>query len=261
MKPGNEFSRRELLALTGVGAVIKWPIHQLPWWRPKELGLAGAEFQIVRSNIKHKPSRRRYLLIHGDEETAREVLAQHMQTHSGVAFVVESKTRNVPIDADGATGEIDPNRMFSRRGAEVSLKHLNPKWTEDQVDAALALLDAERERFLDTVLPSNGELMVALHNNQTYSFTVEQPVSDQSALNQPDNPHNFFLCTEPGDYKLLAGSPYNVVLQRDMRAPDDGSLSRRAAARRLRYVNLEVKAGDAAHQQEMLDWVEKNLLQ
>lgn len=261
MKQANQFSRRDLLAMTGVGAIVKWPIHQVPWWRPKELAVAGAEFQIVRSNIKHKPSRRRYILIHGDEETAREILTAHMQSHSGTAFLVESKTRNVPIDGGGISGEIDPNRMFSRRGAEISLKNLNPKWTQPNLDAALDLLDREREHFLDTVLPSDGALMLALHNNREYSFTVEQPVSDQSAANQPDNPHAFFLCTDPNDYKLLAKSPYNVVLQRDMRAPDDGSLSRRAAARRLRYLNLEVKAGESAHQQEMLDWVEKNLPQ
>jgi hypothetical protein len=238
-----------------VGAVLRWPFHQLPWWRPKEVAIAGARFQIVRTKLKHKPSRRRYLLIHGDEQTAREVLSKHMQAHSGVAFLVEGQTRNVPIDS----GQIDPNRMFSRRGAEISLKNLNPTWNPEQIASALNLLDREREPFLNTVLPTDGALMVALHNNQQYSFDEEAPVSDQSARNQGDNPHAFFLCTDPADYKLLAGSPYNVVLQQYLRAPDDGSLSRRAAARRLRYVNLEVKEGDAARQQEMLDWVEQHL--
>jgi hypothetical protein len=250
-----EVSRREFLALGGVGAALRWPFRQLPWWRPKEVTIAGARFQILRSKRKHQPSRRHYLLIHGDEQTAREVLLQHMQSHSGVAFLVEGQTRNVPI----ASGQIDPNRMFSRRGAEVSLQSLNPTWTPAQVEAALDVLDREREPFLHTILPPEGGLMVALHNNQQYNFAEEEPVSDQSARNQPDNLHALFLCTDPADYKVLAGSPYNVVLQQHMRTPDDGSLSRRAAARRLRYVNLEVKEGDAARQREMLDWLERNL--
>ena len=254
MKP-NEYSRREMLAMAGVGTILKWPFHQLPWWRPKRVAIAGAEFEIVRSHIKHHPSRRRYLLIHGDEATARQILVKHMQSHSGTAFLAENQTRTIPIDS----GQIDPNRMFSRRGAEISLKSLNPGWSQAQLDAALDLLDREREPFLSTVLPSDGALMVALHNNTQYSFDSEAPVSDQSARNQPNQLHAFFLCTYPGDYALLAKSPYNVVLQRYMRAPDDGSLSRRAAARRLRYVNLEVGEGDAARQQEMLDWLEKNL--
>lgn len=255
MNQGREFSRREFLAFGGAVALVRSPFRHLPWWRPKEVAITGARFQIVRSKLKHKPSRRRYLLIHGDEQTAREVLLQHMRTHSGVAFVVEGTTRNVPI----ASGQIDPNRMFSRRGAEVSLKSLNPDWTAEQVGAALDLLDRERERFLDAILPSGRDLMVALHNNTEYSFADEEPVSDQSARNQPADLHAFFLCTDPADYKLLAASPYNAVLQRDLRTPDDGSLSRRAAARRLRYVNLEVKEGDAARQREMLDWVEEHL--
>ena len=257
MNRPKQYSRRDMLAMTGVGATLKWPFRQLPWWRPKQVAIAGAEFQIVRSKIKHQPSRRRYLLIHGDEETAREILTKHMQTHSGIAFLAENKTRNVAIDS----GQIDPNRMFSRRGAELSLKNLNPGWSQAQIETALDLLDREREPFLSVVLPSDGALMVALHNNTQYSFDSEAPASDQSAHNQPDQPHAFFLCTDAADFQLLAKSPYNVVLQRYMRAPDDGSLSRRAAARRLRYVNLEVGMGDAARQQEMLDWLEKNLPQ
>jgi len=251
-------SRRDMLAMSilgTVGTAAKWPIHQVPWWRPKQVAIAGAEFQIVRTHIKHRPSRRRYLLIHGDEETAREILVKHMETHSGIAFLAENKTRTIPIDS----GKIDPNRMFSRRGAELSLKSLNPAWPQEQIDRALDLLDHEREPFLHTVLPSDGALMIALHNNSQYSFDSEAPASDLSARNQPDQPHAFFLCTDPADYQLLAKSPYNAVLQQHMRAPDDGSLSRRAAARRLRYVNLEVKLGEPARQQEMLDWLEKNL--
>jgi hypothetical protein len=235
--------------------VVRSPFRHLPWWRPKEAVIAGARFQIVRSKLKHKPSRRRYILIHGDEQTAREVLMEHMRTHSGTAFLVEGNTRTVPI----ASGQIDPNRMFSPRGAEASLRLLNPGWTQEQMDAALALLEREREPFLDAILPGGRELMVALHNNTEYSFADEQPVSDQSARNQPDALHAFFLCTDPADYATLAASPYNVVLQQHMRTPDDGSLSRRAAARRLRYVNLEVKGGEGARQREMLECLEAHL--
>lgn len=255
MSQGREFSRREMLTFGGLAVVAASPFRHLPWWRPKETAMAGARFQILRSHLKHKPSRRRYLLIHGDEQTARQVLLGHMQTHSGVAFVAEGGTRNVPI----AGGQIDPNRMFSRRGAELSLKSLNPGWTAAQVGEALDLLDREREAFLATILPTGRDLMVALHNNTEYSFAEEEPLSDRSARNQPGDLHAFFLCTDPADFTALAASPYNVVLQAHMRAPDDGSLSRRAAARRLRYVNLEVKQGDAARQQEMLDWVEAHL--
>ena len=85
---------------------------------PRHIGLAGARFRIVRNGH----SKRRYLLIHGNEETARQVLEQHMQTHEGVAYVIESHTRLVTVESL----KMDPNRMFSRVGAEANLKQLNP---------------------------------------------------------------------------------------------------------------------------------------
>ena len=65
------------------------------------------------------------------------------------------------------------------------------------------------------------------------------------SLREPGNPHAFFLCTDPRDFEVLKTSPYNVVLQQRAPAQDDGSLSRLAAARGFRYVNLEVAAGQA----------------
>jgi len=249
VREGNAVSRREFLAFAGIGGTL---FGWLPWFRPKQIGLAGAQFQIVRT----KHARRRYLLIHGDEETARQVLTKHMETHWGVAYLIESHTRDVEIDS----GKIDPNRMFSRFGAEANLRHLNPGWTAEQMSEALDLLDDGREELLRAFFPRDGGLLIALHNNsEEYSVNDELELSEQRSLREPNEPHAFFLCTDTEDYRMLADSPYNVVLQRHVRAPDDGSLSRRAAARYVRYVNLEVKRGDAARQQEMLNWAEEHL--
>jgi hypothetical protein len=117
-------SRRQLLA-------FGW----FPFFRPRHTSLAGARFRILRNGSL----KRHYLLIHGDEETARQVLTRFMETHEGTAFLIETHTRNVRIDK----GEIDPNRMFSRAGAEASLKMLNAEWTAQQMQAALAILDRE----------------------------------------------------------------------------------------------------------------------
>ena len=244
----HDFSRRDFLAFGIGGTLFGW----LPWFRPKRIGLAGAEFRIVR----RKHARRHYLLIHGNEETAREVLTAYMETQPGVAFIIESRTRNVPI----YSGKIDPNRMFSRAGAEANLRKLNPSWTEAEIESALRQLDHGREKLLHALLPSDRRLLIALHNNSSaYSVKDEIDISQERSIRQPGNPHAFFLCTDPDDYRILAGSPYNAVLQSDVRAPDDGSLSRRAAARLVRYLNLEVLQGDAARQQEMLEWADVNL--
>ena len=87
----------------------------------------------------------------------------------------------------------------------------------------------------------------------------EVPISDQTSLRAPGNPHAFFLCTDPRDFEVLKTSPYNVVLQQRAPKIDDGSLSRLAAAREFRYINLEVGLGHFDRQREMVWWVEWNL--
>ncbi|HXB69697.1 MAG TPA: hypothetical protein VNY05_15710 [Candidatus Acidoferrales bacterium] len=242
-------SRRQFLA-------FGW----LPFLQPRRIRLAGASFRIVRNGH----ATRRYLLIHGNEETARGVLTRHMETHEGIAYLVENHTRNVTVDSardlarDSArdSAQLDPNRMFSRVGAEANLKRLNPGLAPERLQAALNLLDRGRERLVRALVPPKGGLLVALHNNsETYSVMDEVEISDQTSLREPGDPHAFFLCTDPMDFAVLKTSPYNVVLQQHAPKQDDGSLSRLAAARGVRYVNLEVGLGNADRQQEMMRWL------
>jgi hypothetical protein len=229
-------------------AIFSW----FPFFHRRTISLGGAHFRIVRRGhaVRH------YLVIHGDEETAREVLLRFMKDHSGVAFVIETHTRNVQIEG----GELDPNRMFSRAGAEANLKSLNPTWTSQQLESALVILDRGRERLVRALLPTDRRLLVALHNNsEAYSVNDELAISDSVSLREPANPHAFFICTDPADFAVLAQSPYNVVLQQKKPQEDDGSLSRLAARRGVRYVNLEVRMGEAGRQMDMLLWLNGHL--
>ena len=219
------------------------------WLWPRRIGLAGARFRILRNGR----SKRRYLRIHGNEETARLVLERHMETHEGIAFIMESRVRLVTVQSL----KLDPNRMFSRVGAEANLKLLNSDAAPERVQSALRVLDRGREKLVRTLTPPTGGVIIALHNNGPgYSVADEAPISDQTSLRQPGNPHAFFLCTDPRDFEVVKTSPYNVVLQQHGPKQDDGSLSRLAAARGFRYVNLEVATGQAELQQEMLNWLD-----
>ena len=247
MMPGTPrgMSRREFLAY---GSIFGW----IPFFQPKHVSVAGGRFRIVRNGRFS----RRYLVIHGNEESARQVLKAHIRAHPGTAFIVEGSTRNIPV----AGGQVDPNRMFSRVGAEASLRKLNPDWSTNQVSVALQALDHGREKLVKGLMPPDNGLIVALHNNsESYSVRDEQPISDAASIRDPDNPHAFFLCTDSEDFRRLSGSPYNVVFQHRAPPQDDGSLSRLAAGRGVRYVNLETAIGHAARQKEMLDWLEWNL--
>ncbi|HXS98905.1 MAG TPA: hypothetical protein VN736_30125 [Candidatus Limnocylindrales bacterium] len=256
MEQRHEVSRREFLAFASIGGLFGDFWHLMPWYHAKEMPFLGSKFQIVRSKKPKHTKFRHYLLIHGDEHTAREVLTAWMESHRGIAYLVENQTREVPVEG----GKVDPNRIYSDAGAEANLSRQNPAMTSGQIKAAMEEIGREREKVLNAILPSNRELLLALHNNDSeYSVLREAPISDQVAINKPEDPHAFFLCTDPADFQVLASSPYNVVLQAHVRAPDDGSLSRRAAQRNVRYVNLEVKMGQAEKQREMLAWAEGNL--
>lgn len=219
--------------------------------RSPEQEICGVRFRALRHG---KGSPRRYLVIHGDEDTARDVLTAHLGSAKGSGLVVTGKTRHVTVRGL----QLDPNRMYSRAGAEASLRKLNPEAGERQILATLAWLDRRREKLLRALTPGKGSRLFALHNNRDYSIQDEITASDQVALNEPDKPRHFFLCTDVRDFAILKGSPYNVVLQTKAE-PDDGSMSRLAARRGFRYINLECAIGDFEGQMARVKWLEEHL--
>ena len=221
------------------------------WRRRATRKLAGIEFR----RLRHDDANRRYLLIHGNEQTARAVLTAHMRTAKGTAWLVENATRNVSFRG----GELDPNRMFSREGAERNLRKLDPDWSEAQILNGLTVLDRSRHQILDAVLPKRGDVLIAVHNNSEYSVNDELANSNRVALNDRENPHEFCLATDAGDFDLLSRGTYNVVLQNRPTGPEDGSLSRYAARNGFRYVNIECAMGNAAKQRAILEWVDGTL--
>jgi hypothetical protein len=238
-----DVNRRELLAIS-----LGWLI----FWHRGTRKLAGIEFRVI--NGHH--SGRRFLQIHGNETTARDVLIEHMKSASGRAFLIENHDRYVQFKG----GRLDPNRMFSREGAERNLRMLNPDWPEAQLISASLMLDRHRHELVNAVRPVKGDVLIAVHNNSSsYSVEDEVAISDRTALNNRANPHEFCLCTDPADFNRLSQGTENVVLQNRAPKVDDGSLSRLAAREGFRYVNIEVGMGRRAEQQRLLQWVDSTL--
>jgi hypothetical protein len=236
-------ARRELFAFAIVTSLF--PFSRNP-------SIAGIKFQTIHNGT----DRRRYIWIHGNEPTARDVLREHMKQTEGRAFLIESTERNVKI----AGGALDPNRMFSRAGAERNLRTLNPTWKPQQISKVLNDLDRDRNRFLHRILPQPGGLIVALHNNgPAYSVKDEVAISNAVAMNDAGHPDEFMLCSAEADFSILASSRFNVLLQNRPQGPDDGSLSRLCADRHVRYVNIEAALGNAEGQTRMLQWLEAAL--
>jgi hypothetical protein len=135
---------------------------------------------------------------------------------------------------------------------------LNANANPEQVITALNFLDRERGKLLKDLIPRKGSRLFAMHNNREYSVQDEIAASDQTSIKQPALPRNFFLCTDARDFEVLRQSPYNVVLQ-SKPDPDDGSLSRLAARRGFRYINLECAIGEYEAQLERVHWLDDHL--
>ncbi len=243
-----KFSRRALLA----APALLLPLRARAEVERQRLELAGIAFHRLRNG----QSSRRFLRIHGNEETAREAVERLLVEIPGEAWIADSKTRHVAVNGL----RLDPNRMFSRAGAEKNLRLLNPEAPPEAVLALLDRLDRERPALMERIAPPPGGLWIAAHNNGPgYSMETEAPISQRIHRPRPDEPRNFFLFTSEQDYEIGARGPFNAVLQNRPGGEDDGSLSRWCAARGVRYVNVEVEHGQLDRQLEMLGWLAARL--
>ncbi|MBE76177.1 MAG: hypothetical protein CMG41_00340 [Candidatus Marinimicrobia bacterium] len=214
-----------------------------------ETSFCGIEFEIKKNGFSNVS----YILIHGDEETARMLLTEHIKENQGRAFFIKSKEREVPL---GPT-IVDPNRIFSKGGATKALKKFKPTWEQRKLELLLAELDDSRNEFLFNLFPSEGGLLIALHNNfRGYNVNNELENSQLYSLKKEQNPRDFIICTDLRDYKKLNKGPYNVVLQNVIEEKNNGSLSWAALENGVRYINIEVRLGWLSQQRKMLKYVE-----
>ena len=210
---------------------------------------SGLNFEVLKSG----ESNRRYVLVHGNEYTAREVLRSYIQGSAGTALLIVGNDRTVIWN--GVT--LDPNRLFSREGAEKNLRQLNGGHT--MLPQLLDQLDAQRAELIDAIRPPLGGLIVAPHNTSRHSIHSEIPLSNAYEVNDQSDKFSFYLCTDPNDYKSLMTSGFNAVLQNQPKGDEDGSLSRLAARLGIRYVNVECPLGQFVKQTQMIRWADRNL--
>lgn len=207
------------------------------------------------------PSERRTPLVvinvHDDENTSVEAaLAALARVPARITELRHTGARNLTIRRGAETFVVDPNRMFTDAGAELSLTRLS------RMDASM--LHAVRT-FADTLLALAGaadaQTVVTLHNNTEANYSARSylPGAEYAAdaaavhLAPGGDADDFFFVTDRPLYDALAAEGFNVVLQHPDTVTDDGSLSVLAARRGQRYVNVEAQHGHAAEQRRMIE--------
>ena len=212
----------------------------------------GTRFNIIQNG----DTPNRYIWLHGDEQTAKMALEYHIDLYGGIAFFIDSRTREIPFEST----MIDPNRIFSRKGTYHALRKFKPDWHPGTLKKALDIIDIERDAFLDILMPSKRGVLISVHNNfRGYNVHMEKDKSQRVSIKSDQNPRDFILCTDSNDYESLSDGPFNIVLQNIYPDHDDGSLSWEALRRGVRYLNIETRLGYLTQQKKMLSFVESNL--
>jgi len=197
-----------------------------------------------------------FLNVHRNENTSVVAARTFVTIFGGrVLWLTQpgaAPERLITFSCMKASFVFDPNRMFTKEGAEASLKQYSTPGSVNQL--AIDSVVAFGQALLTAYRFDSEDLIVAIHNNggSNYSAASYLPgaiyASEASKVSIPDpsTQRNFFLCTSGSNYKALVEQNQNVVEQSD-NATNDGSLSYYAqVVRNKNYINVEGAASNGS---------------
>ena len=214
----------------------------------KELTVGNRSIVVAKYQKGSGPT---FINLHDDENTSVIAAAAVIDSLGGTLLQLRhSGKRNVEFRLDGKPFEFDPNRMFTDLGATNTLNRFG---------GSIRSAHTEVRQFADEVVKEvNADIIFTLHNNSEDRYSaksyLDQYKNDAAAvhINPNRDPDDFYFVTEPLFYDALKIRGYNVVLQNNKTATDDGSLSVLAAKRKIPYINIEAQHGHLAEQIDML---------
>ncbi|MEO7313275.1 MAG: hypothetical protein ABIX01_23010 [Chitinophagaceae bacterium] len=205
-----------------------------------------------------------FINVHENENTS-VIAAKQVFNAAKKYCVTQLRCRDMRLISfiyKGKTFTVDPNRIYTAKGALASLKKNSRSYNDDVFAAALKLVDLLGKNFTDSFI-NNKSLVVALHNNTngeplsiiSYKSGSESQNATDAYINLQQDPDDFFLVTEQSIFDFLKQKGFNVALQDNVHVTDDGSLSVYAAKNRIPYINIEAQVGHIAEQKKMLEAV------
>ena len=221
--------------------------------QPLEVELPLGDSTVVLAVHEHGDPTFSMLVLHDDENTAAEAGAAFVEEHGGRLVELRAQgERRVSFSFDGRHYDFDPNRIFTDVGIRTRLE---PEATDEAVWATRMFADSL------LVVYNPHDVIVTLHNNTPDNYSVLSYVgggqyeNDAEAVHMEEgvDPDDFFFVTDRNLYDALRADDFNVVLQNDESATDDGSLSVWAAQNDLSYVNVEVEHGHLEQQKSMIE--------
>ncbi len=197
-----------------------------------------------------------YLNLHDDENTAVEAAIAVIRTHGGIVYELQhGGERNVTFRLRGDSHTVDPNRIFTRRGIDSTLEQYGIA-NADARNAVKSFADS----LLSAVSLRQWDVIVTIHNNTDEGYSARSYAeggelardAEHTHLVPDGDPDDFFFVTSHELYETLRDAGANVILQDNVNARDDGSLSILAGREGLPYVNVEAQHGHLEKQRKML---------
>jgi hypothetical protein len=198
-----------------------------------------------------------FINMHADEITSVEATRQLLESRGGVLIQIEnSQKRNIKFKMRGVNYEFDPNRIFSRDGIKSTLEFFHRRKVNEKVITEVEYFG----QWLLRLIPENPKCVIALHNNTQGNFTINDYLPghnrDEAAESvnvvSTEDGDDLFLTTDAGVYNGIKEAGYNIILQANSTAKDDGSLSIYCGRNNIRYVNLETEHGKLQQYREMM---------
>ena len=203
--------------------------------------------QVIQGTMKKKTGKT-LVHLHENETTAFAAARKYVHHEGGTLISLKhGGTRNIVFYLNQIRYEVDPNRIFTDHGIELTLHEFG-----HYSKAAHREVKSLANQIV-SLIPKGK--VIAVHNNRDYSlkdYLLHHPMhADAKAVHylEHSNYRNFYFVTKDREYQRLKSLNYNVALQAPT-ARDDGSLSYYLG--QSNYVNIEAGYGELKAQLGML---------
>ena len=194
--------------------------------------------------------------LHDDENSAAEAAKRILGQTGGVLIELENNRKRLVSFRKGKRRfEFDPNRIFTAKGRYQNLHDLNKTVTPEATSSVKAFAS-----FILKKIPKSVVTLLAVHNNQNGNYSIDSYKSGVRSKNvvkwyknPKRDPDNFFIVNNNEMFRRLKKMEFNAVLQNNIKATDDGSLSIYYGKKNLVYVNIEAQKGNTEEQVKMLN--------
>jgi len=196
-----------------------------------------------------------FISLHDNEFTGMVETQSLLEKQGGLLIKIENDyKRNISFRLHGRSYTFDPNRMFSKIGIQKTLVNFG-RTSEKAIN--------EINKFARHVLglfPKDLYCAIALHDNTEGGYSVKyyqagsQYEKDAKlvTVDPSQDADDFFLTTDSVLFQQLSAKNYNVILQDNKRAIQDGSLSVYFGKKNIRYLNCETEHGKTKQYEEMV---------